>query len=199
MLRAWLSRPNCPTAIHECKILLDRAYGSEVDVESANDDGLLLKTRVDSPTPTAAAPDLQRLIGKLSVFQRAHVKHVTGVSYSRSSTHVGNSLILFYPNGNRLSAPVPGSIKYIYQAEDSFHFAVQRQRLIHGRSSIADAFSAYPHFPAKVYSSNLENMLETVRCSWVYSHYARWAVSEDAVVVLTLSKVSLTASFLSFG
>ena len=161
MLRAWLARPNCPTAIHKCKILLDRAYGSEVDVESADDDGLLLKTHVDSPTPTTTAPDLQRLIGKLSVFQRARVKHVTGVSYSRSSTHVGNSLILFYPNGNRLSAPVPGSIKYIYQAEDAFHFAVQHQHPIHGRSSIADAFSAYPHFPAKVYSSNLKNMHET--------------------------------------
>ncbi|KIJ65075.1 hypothetical protein HYDPIDRAFT_50134, partial [Hydnomerulius pinastri MD-312] len=27
-LCAWLSRPNCPPAIRECKILLDRAYRS---------------------------------------------------------------------------------------------------------------------------------------------------------------------------
>ncbi|KIJ59119.1 hypothetical protein HYDPIDRAFT_76818, partial [Hydnomerulius pinastri MD-312] len=28
-LRAWLSRPECPPAVQECKVLLDRAYGTK--------------------------------------------------------------------------------------------------------------------------------------------------------------------------
>ncbi|KAH7902859.1 hypothetical protein BJ138DRAFT_984235, partial [Hygrophoropsis aurantiaca] len=30
-LRAWLSRPECPPTIQECKVLLDQAYGKKGD------------------------------------------------------------------------------------------------------------------------------------------------------------------------
>ena len=53
------------------------------------------------------------------------MKDKTGVVYSHTSTDIGNSLIFFYPQGNRLLKPIPGSIKYIYEDEDSYTFAMQ--------------------------------------------------------------------------
>ncbi|KAI6101986.1 hypothetical protein EDD16DRAFT_1495134 [Pisolithus croceorrhizus] len=156
-LRGWMSRSDCPPIIHECKVLLDRAY-STLD-------------KIDN-----------------DVILRARLKHVPGVYYCRSSTHIGNSLILFYSQGNWSLSPVPGSIKYIYESEGSWHFAVQRQRSL--ATIGTDPYAAYPHFPAKLYSSALEEKLESVRVSWVISHFAQWAVSHEHVVVLSLCKVS---------
>ncbi|KAF8123623.1 hypothetical protein EV363DRAFT_1159530 [Boletus edulis] len=160
-LRSWLSRPDCPTAIRECKILFDQAYRFPDGNLNVSDDAVL----------------------------RANIKDKTGVVYSRTSTHVGNSLILFYPQGNHLSTPVPGNIKYIFAEGDSYAFAVQRQLPLPPSESKLDPFAAYPHFPAQQYSSVLQTTLEYVRFSWVFGHYARWAISDDRVVVLNLSKV----------
>lgn len=65
-------------------------------------------------------------------------------------------------------------------------FAVQRQR----QSTLAaDVFAAYPHFPAKLYSTQLIENLEHVKIPWVMSHYASWIVSPREVVVLSLCQV----------
>ncbi|KAI6019758.1 hypothetical protein F5J12DRAFT_716629, partial [Pisolithus orientalis] len=113
-----------------------------------------------------------------------------GVYYSRSSSHIGNLLILFYPSGNQSFPPDPGSIKYIYQFRDSFIFAVQRQHpLTTGKKESMDPFTQYPHFLAKLYSSMLKETLESIRCSWVSGHYAHWAVSSDTAVVCSLCRV----------
>ncbi|KAF9233016.1 hypothetical protein BU15DRAFT_54426 [Melanogaster broomeanus] len=193
-LRAWVSRPDCPAAIRECKILLDRAYQSQETSEKPNADGIILPNVTGNPRATVLPDDLQQLIGQCRGVLRANVKHSAGVFYSRSSMHLGNSLIFFYSRGNRSLPPVPGSIKYIYQDGESFLFAVQRQRPLSEKSKVTDAFSAYPHFPAKVYSSDLEDTLESVQCSWVSSHYARWALFPGAVVVLSLCKVRFSTS-----
>ncbi|KIJ57971.1 hypothetical protein HYDPIDRAFT_44688 [Hydnomerulius pinastri MD-312] len=193
-LRAWLSRPNCPPAIRECKILLDQAYRSQNNAHEVDADGVISPDGTQSPGTskmTALPRDLQALIGRRSAVLRAHVKHhdSVGVFYSRSSTHIGNSLVLFYPRGDRSSRPVPGSIKYIYEDEGSILFAVRRQHPLTARASEpADVFAAYPHFPAKLYSAVLEETLECVRISWVAGHYARWALSAETVVVLSLCR-----------
>ncbi|KIN97523.1 hypothetical protein M404DRAFT_114097, partial [Pisolithus tinctorius Marx 270] len=105
--------------------------------------------------------------------------------YSRFSTHDGNSLILFYPKGDYKCSPVPGTIKYIYGRDGVFVFAVLRYSLL-PHATESDPFAAYPHFPAKSYSSALSNHLETVESSWVVSHFARWAVADDRIIVLSL-------------
>ena len=197
-LRAWISRPDCPAAIRECKVLLDRAYRSQNASEKTNVDGIILPNLADSSYAVALPDDLRQLIGQGTAILRANIKHSSGVIYSRSSTHLGNSLILFYPRGDFSLSPVPGSIKYIYRDGESFLLAVQRQRPLSGNLKVVDSFSAYPHFPAKVYSSDLEDMLEIVKCSWVSSHYARWALSRNAVVVLSLSKVRSHKSLLKY-
>lgn len=186
-LRSWLARPQCPLAIRECKILLDRAYGTAQAHQDLNDDdndGVPIPV---TAVPTPVPQDLKGLIHQCSVVLRAHVKH-EGVAYSRSSTHVGNSLITFYPQGCRTMSPVPGSIKYIYGSNGMLTFAVQRQSPLQEKHQ--DPFSTYLHFPAKLYSSVMSDDLEVVCLSWVVSHFACWAVAHDHVVILSLCRVS---------
>ena len=134
---------------------------------------------------TYVPEDLQKLIHRCKAVLHTHVKTTGGVVYSRCSTHLG---ILFYPNGNQASPGVPGCIIYIYEHEGSLHFSMRRQRVL--PPNTPDPFVAYPHFLARMYSSTLEVKLECVKISWVVSHHARWTISKDAVVVLSLSQVS---------
>ena len=185
-LRAWLSCPDCPPTIKECKVLFDQAYHVHGPLSSDLDD---IDTFDNVRTPetsnvTHAPEDLEKLIHWHKVVLHACVKSSQGIVYSRCTTHVGNSLILFHPNGNRALTAIPGSIAYIYEEEGSLHFAVQRQHAL--PTSMADPFSAYPHFPARMFSSTLETKLEHVKISWVLGHHARWSYLEDTVVVLSL-------------
>ena len=188
-LRSWLSRPDCPTAIHECKTLLDQAYRYPDSNPYVTHDSLVNST--DLPNAVKAPHELQGLVGLQRVVLRTYVKDKTGIVYSRASTHLGNSLVLFYPKGNHSSNPTPGSIKYIYGEEESFIFAVQRQCLLVpvGFGANSDPFAIYPHFPARLYSSALQETLECVKFSWVVGHYVQWAVSREHVVILNLSQV----------
>jgi hypothetical protein len=177
-LKRWLASPDCPVVIRECKAIFDRAYSV-----IHGDDAMDLGDLPGIPMP----PDLRLLIQRPKVHLRARHRH-NGVLYARSSTHVGNSLIHFYAGGDTSSSPIPGSIKYIFQSQDSsFTFAVQRQHPISDET--IDPFERYPHFPAKLYSSNLGDALEIVKADWVMSHFARWRMSPDHAVVLSLSRV----------
>ncbi|KAG2741909.1 hypothetical protein P692DRAFT_201725997 [Suillus brevipes Sb2] len=168
-LRSWLSRADCPPAIQECKVLFDRMYApksaTSIDEEHAED-----------PLDDSAV-------------LRARLKF-NGVIYSRASTHVGNSQVLFYPRGDQLSSPVPGSIQHIYATPaGELVFAVHRQLPLDCHDTI-DPFAVYPDFPAKLYSSSFSSHLENVKVSWVVSHFARWEISSDRVVILSLCRVS---------
>ena len=184
----------CPLAIWECKILLDRAYGvggvHQDHSDDVNDSVPVPVTTVPTPVPQ----DLYGLIHQCSAVLHAHIRH-EGVVYSQSSIHLGNSLIMFYSKGCCTSSPVPGSIKYIYRCNDRLTFAVERQSPLQEKHQ--DPFLIYPHFPAKLYSSVMSDSLEVVCLSWVVSHFARWAVANNCVVVLSLCWVSQIPSSLA--
>jgi len=113
---------------------------------------------------------------------------MNGIVYSRCSTHIGNSLVMFYPGGNQSSSPVPGSIQHIitYTNQDVV-FVVQRQGS--AAPDLHDPYADYPHFPARIYSNSLSSNLEIVSPDWVLSHYTRWAIDKDHAVVMILSRV----------
>lgn len=186
-LCAWLSQPDCPSAVKECKVLLDRAYGAHNEHVDPFEDNI---QPPDGAKRTNVPPDLCKLIGQHTTILCAHLRH-TGITYSRSSTNLGNSQVLFYPNGNRSLAGVPGIIKYIYEVEGAMMFAVQRRAMFPGNTNKFDAFWAYPHFPAKLYPARIAEELEPVKMSWIIGHYASWLVSPDELVVLSLCRVSL--------
>jgi hypothetical protein len=183
-LKRWLTKPDCPTVIKECKILFDKIYapkfsGDDIGEEVADPDHNDMVART-------VPEDLHPLLGPLQrrAVMRARIPH-HNLIYTTSKTHTGNSLIQFYPQGN-ISTLVPGSIKYIYQEQGRFVLAVQRQL---PTNDVSDPYAIYPDFPAKLYSSHLSVVLERVEIDWIYSHYARWNPSVTQSVVLSLSRV----------
>ncbi|KAJ6626394.1 hypothetical protein B0H10DRAFT_1655393, partial [Mycena sp. CBHHK59/15] len=116
---------------------------------------------------------------------RAHYTH-KGVNFSCASTHLGNSLLLYYPS-NEATAPIAGSIQKIVMHGEKVLFSIQRQApLPLGKS---DPFLRYPHFPAKTYSSKMEDVIDAISPSSVLSHCARFKFSDDHAVILNLSRV----------
>ncbi|KAF8577007.1 hypothetical protein K439DRAFT_1272857, partial [Ramaria rubella] len=101
-----------------------------------------------------------------------------------STAHLGNSLVQFYPGGNKNSLPVPGSIQHILYQEESLFFTIKCQECVIG--DVLDLFKPYAHFPVKLYSPKLSGQLEVIEVDWVVSHYARWPISLGHVVVLYL-------------
>jgi hypothetical protein len=191
-LRGWLARPDCPPAIQECRALFDRVYApksatnlSQVLTEDPiNDVVQVPECATTSPVPE----DLYILIRRRTAVLRATLKF-HGVVYSRASTHLGNSQILFYPRGDRSLSPIPASIKYIYGTlTEEVLFAVRRLLPMDHNDRTVDPFSMYPDFPAKLYSADHESRLENVKVSWVVSHFARWTISGRHAVILSLSR-----------
>lgn len=166
-------------------MLFDKACPTKPDEYS---DSQAIAEENSRPQPVLTPADLRPLINGSKVVLQARLNH-HGVVYARSSTHLGNSLIYFYPKGNKSLPPVPGSIKYIFTAQNAVAFAVQRH--LNKCTRTVDPFARYPDFPAKLYSAALADKLEVVEVDWVMSHVARWQISSDDVVVLSLSKVSL--------
>ncbi|TDL13614.1 hypothetical protein BD410DRAFT_735121 [Rickenella mellea] len=189
-LRRWLARSDCPPIIKECKKLFDKLYGSTRDKYEVpvNNELNMAEKECTDRRGVVVPSDLRRLIKGPRVVLRARHNYC-GTVYARSSTHLGNSLIEFCPAGNRACSPVPGCIKYIILNPDKPIFAVQRH--LNVPQGTVDPFAPYPDFPAKLYSALLSDDLELVEADWVVSHFARWAISSECVVVLSLSKVKI--------
>ncbi|KAG2047067.1 hypothetical protein BDR06DRAFT_898083 [Suillus hirtellus] len=158
----WFARLDCPPAIRECRDIFDRVYAPKSSQNSYQE--------------------------RRTAILCATLKF-DGVIYSRASTHLGNSQILYYPRGDRTLTPVPASIKYIYGTlTGELLFAAQRHLPLDPHDCTIDPFSIYPDFPAKMYSTELESRLENVKVTWVVSHFARWTVSSRHSVILSLSR-----------
>ena len=189
-LRRWLSDPQSPPIFKEIKLVFDKIYKSSNSYDDPRNDSSVDQADLDVSTPQSIPDDLKRMrnISESKVFIRARIK-LQDISYTCSQTHLGNSLVHFYPDGDRSKPVVPGRIKYIYSADGILYaFALQRQ--ISLPHDPFDPFAQYLHFPAKTYSSKYSSSLEHVDIDWVFCHYARWDVSPDHSVVLSLSRVS---------
>lgn len=181
-LRRWIGRPDCPPFLRECQAVFKKTFGGATLNSIYQEDDV--PESAFAPTPR----ELRGLIPDKSIALRAR-HHYDDVIFSKVSTHVGNSLILFYPDGKSTGNPIPGSIKHIIVKKNKeVCYAVYRQ--VPAPADVKDPFRFYPHFPAKVYSSTLSAELSLVKPSWVVSHFARWRMDKDRVVVLTLSRVS---------
>lgn len=186
-MRRWLSRSDRPESISLCGRLFDKIYGAKLDYQSHIAELLAADDEYITPSAMCNTPDeLKSLVASAKVALRARLR-ADAVVYARAQTHMGNSLIMFYPRGDRSSAAIPGSIEYIYSINSAFRFAVRRYTppvLIE-----PDPFAQWADFPARTWSSQMSKTLETVQIDWVYSHFARYQLSSDQIVVLSLSQV----------
>jgi hypothetical protein len=172
-LRRWLKRPECPEVIQQFKHLFDVAFTSK----SRNVEATTLKSA-----------------------ERAYYTY-NGFIFSRSSTHLGNSLILYYPTLSS-TIPIAGSIQSIYTTGEQVYFVVKRQATLPPMKF--DPFCRYPSFPGTVYSSKMDSGPNDIICpQFVVSHVARFNISSDRAVILNLSRVShrylLTQTCLTFA
>lgn len=180
-LKQWLGRADCPPFLKECKVVFDKTFSKR---DATSDVPLDIPDSAYGAVPA----DLTHILSDRQVALRAR-HQFNDAFFSRSSTHVGNSLILFHPRGDRSMSPIPGSIQYIISRKNKeVVYAVRRQES--ATSSVHDPFRFYPHFPAKVYSPALSPELQIVHPEWVFSHYARWKLDTNRAVVLTLSRAS---------
>ncbi|KAJ7604975.1 hypothetical protein FB45DRAFT_767830 [Roridomyces roridus] len=158
-LRRWLCRPDCPEVIKQFKAIFDRVFtrrSEACDTDTFAHDG-----------------------------EHAYYK-LNGVTYSRASTHLGNSLILYYPSTSATS-PVPGSIEKIVSLGSAVSFVVRPQEPL--SPTLQDPFLRYsPYFPAKMYSSKMQHKAYTISPTVVLSHCARFQCSNDRAVIVNLAR-----------
>jgi hypothetical protein len=166
-LKCWLGRSDCPPVIKECKALFDKAYTprnrDDNNIDDACDDILTETLSTDNhTTPCTILLKLHPLAKKSKAVMCAQLQH-GGIIYANCATHLGNSLIHFYPQGDRSQPPTPGCIIFFFEHWGEMVFAVQHQLSVH--HSIVNPFEPYPHFPAKLYLSCLSENLEIVNIS----------------------------------
>ena len=175
-LHRWLQAPNRPSALVASKELFEKIFHREsFERPFANPSKGVVK---DFPEDLQSVTNTTN--GKLHAYHRA-----LNVVFARASTHLGNSLVLFYPHNDWRNQYIPASIKYIFQVGSQVKFAVRRHL---DSTKAEDIFAKYPHFPMKLYSSKLADSLEVVEIDWIFSHFARYNVSAEDVVVLPLSR-----------
>ncbi|KLO04001.1 hypothetical protein SCHPADRAFT_948089 [Schizopora paradoxa] len=175
-LRQWMSRPDIPEAIRTCAKIFDRLFGRTDYTRGEEDELAEEEFLIDSQGKSIA-----------------RVKH-RGITYSKSSAHVGNSLVLFYPNGDLSQVPVPGQISDIAWTGSTTELRVRRQSPIIHEADVPDPFDSYPHLNARLYRNELESDSEIIRLDWVTAHYARYQWSASEVAVLSLSRVNCSVS-----
>jgi hypothetical protein len=185
-LRSWLSRPQCSPAIKECEALFNRVlpglFDSRIN-ETANEDTETYKAASNIPL------ELLPLLKDKEVHLPARFKQ-NGVTFARSSTHLGNSFVLFYPNGNKQLSPEPGQIEHIIVelgSPETVTFAIKCHLPLSPET--VDPFKAYEHLPMKLYSSQLTDELQIINIDWIFGQFARCSITSSHVVVLSLSRV----------
>lgn len=163
-MRRWLRRPECPEVIKQLKVLFDKAYSSQFQPDSEPSQMKI------SPLP----------------IEVAHYRH-NGVNYSRATTHLGNSLVLYYPTGDAVS-PVVGSIQKITTSKTGVRLHIQRQAPL--KAGQRDPFARYPSFPASTYSAEMQpmNRLDVIDLSSIVTHVARY-IFKDRAIIVNLSRV----------
>ncbi|KAJ7752486.1 hypothetical protein DFH07DRAFT_708721, partial [Mycena maculata] len=157
-LRCWLNRPDCPAVIQQFKTLFDRSFTHRRTSEMES----------EPPAPFG---------------EQAHHTH-EDVNYFLASTHLGNSLVLYSPNGG--GPPIAGSIRRIVTDGTGTGFFVRRQAPLPPDSF--DPFLRYVHFTAKLYSSRMENVTDEISPEAILSHCARLEYSENRCVIVNLSR-----------
>ncbi|KAK7467556.1 hypothetical protein VKT23_004609 [Stygiomarasmius scandens] len=157
-IRRWLGRPDCPQVIKEVKRLFDKAF---VPINSDFE-------YTDDPSP-----------GQSLLHYRSD-----GITFSCSAVHAGNATIVYRvaDSPGRLA----GQIQHIFATNHSVVFHVRRQAP--AAANHFDPFKRYPHFPARIYSSYMADIIDVVFPEDVVSHGARYDFADGRSVVCDLTR-----------
>ncbi|KAF8224002.1 hypothetical protein L208DRAFT_1227679, partial [Tricholoma matsutake] len=109
-----------------------------------------------------------------------------GVVFSCCSTHLGNSLIMYYPSPTS-STPIAGSIQTTDTSGSQVYLFINCQPCL--SQGGYNPFHQYTSFPATLYSSKMDDgPADRVPSESVVSHVALFIFSPDHAVILNLSR-----------
>lgn len=157
----------------------------EVDMEEESE---LITDIPTSFSPDFNVPDsIRQAVAQRKVQPTFKTRvYLGGTLYSSDTKHVGNSNVLYSPRKQH-GTMLPGRIRYIYSQGDQTFFGVTR--LGEKGTTFIDPFAPYPDFPAKVFLSKFADNVEVVEGENLVCHFARWSLSSEHSVVLSLGKV----------
>jgi hypothetical protein len=163
-----LNRDDCPEALWQLKLHFDKVFSQHLPKDYSK----------NHQRPT----------------EIVHIFH-NGRNYSHASTHLGNSLILYYPSLAAV-APIAGSIQKIMVCGEPVQLTIRQQALL--CTGVYDLFIRYPSFPAQLYSLEMDDgMPDAVPLTCIISHVARFIFGPDQAVILNLSRVGLKSKLIS--
>lgn len=195
-IRRWLSGVNRVSIIKQCYKLLQPFLGNRAPHLAGSDDslndleddraGTFLGVGENEDDNGIDEEEQTPLYATSIVTEVARMRHA-GVLYTRASTHVGNSLVLYHRAGDRSTEEIPASIQRIHQCGTNFKCFVKRHKKVSIAQAARDPFKYYKYFDASLYSSALQEGMEEIEADWIKCHFARYPWSESQVVVVSLS------------
>ena len=161
-----------PLIVQEIQSLYDCIYtpNNADTANTTNDDDKLLTQGLAG---LAIPKDLWPLLcpGNIEIHLQARLKQ-EGVIYLTSKTHEGNSQIFFYPNGDRMLAPVVGFIYSEGKKSNKTLLAVKRAMTV--GKSVTDPFAKYMHWPMRLYHSGLNKSYEQILLMYLGCDKDQW-------------------------
>jgi hypothetical protein len=164
-LRRWLRKPGCPPVLQELKRLFNKAFPPLTTPFEEDDSSMTSRQNVAYYTVTSP-------FGKFV--------------YSPSSTHEGNSVIL-YCDPHNSARLVAGEINKIDLIKGRPRFTIQRHAPL--ATTVYDPFLKYPDFHARCYSPSFLSTSDVVGLDMILSHGARFRLDDNRSVILNLSRL----------
>ncbi|KAJ3912190.1 hypothetical protein F5877DRAFT_54406 [Lentinula edodes] len=202
--RRWMMLPGCPELVKFCRILLDKAYGYDKRNELAQNDAddlqganpkEVLEYSADSTARRQVSikfpMDVANKIGNLNPICFSQVPAPKGFYGTPALRPVGNSYVCYRPpkNSSR-EASLMGQIRYIFEHEGTTNMAIVRSQPYVG--PIPDIFARFSTqgFDARTVSPSFSNVHDIVTVDSILGHAARWELTPEYAVMLSLARVS---------
>jgi hypothetical protein len=207
-LRALMLKDGCPQAIQNCgnflaklvepkvrnTLLTDMSrvifYEDDDDDDSSDDDEDNYPLGRQVPIPEGPYRALQTYFGgKEDVPKTAKILSlhtVNGVTFSTTTRHKGNSLILVRQSSPQ---PVPACIETMIQTSNKEILYVGRF-FLRSESGHDDVFAKYPVLKITTWSKNC-GQLVVIHPKDVESHFASLAIDSNCIAAVSLSRVGL--------
>jgi hypothetical protein len=175
-LRRWMSRRDAHVLVKTAKSLFDKMYMKKADdhpmaapIASDSDDD-----HSDDDHNAIAASSMPRI-------------RLNGVTYSRSQTHVGNSGVMWRPEGGRRKLAVPGRIEKIERdKKGNVYFHVKQH--CPAELPYSDPFEQWPELQAKIWSTKHMTSLR-IPFECIVSQTIVCDIGDDLCVVMAIYRV----------
>ncbi|KAJ3871047.1 hypothetical protein F5051DRAFT_341426, partial [Lentinula edodes] len=209
--RQWLLRSNSPPMLRYCQQLMDKAYNFNHELPATPEDDVddsvpdlptvpeLVENNFAQPDSRYIIPppsNLKKLLGAVPSECFSRIPGSKGDYTIPGEGALGNHYICFQPEGVYHPGQrwLAGQIRHIFRQTQKgpIKLAIQRSLSTTALHPFGDFWAN--GFEADMVSSEFSSNLEIVNLNQVAGHSARWAISDNQVVVVSLCSVSVLYS-----